>query len=272
MDGTRAQTEANLLHAAITAKCRRFAPSAWGFGLKSYESGLLKYLNEGVWEACLENSDKIETARFNCGMFMNYIGHGIFVDKEQVDDETKLRAFKKGGGYAPGADSATQGLHPDGDLTGKSGAFLMSLTNGNAELPVRGDGEWPLLMATTLRDVGRFVAASLDLPKWEKEMSLVGDTLTMGELVKIAEEVTGKKFDVKKLTSGELKKKGEALQPDQFMEQVWLELKTSYCKDAEGLTRMDPVVNRFCPDVKPVSFREYIQTHWAQYQAEQKNT
>lgn len=272
VDGTQAQIQINLLHAAIKAGCRRFAPSGWGFGPEAYESGLLKYMNEGVWDECLKNQHKIECGRFNNGMFMNYLGHGIFPPEAHPDEESRLHELKKGGGYADGADSAIQGLHPDGDLEDKSGAFLISLASAIAELPVTDDGQWPRFSATSIRDVGRFVAASLELPKWESDMSMAGDTLTMGELLDIAEAVTGKKFDVQKVTSDDLKKQAAELQPEQFMEQMWVELKLMYCQDLEGLTALEPVVNRLCPDVHPVSIREYVQNHWLRYQAGQKHS
>lgn len=264
------QTEINLLHAAISAGCRRFAPSAWGFGPKSYESGLLKYINEGIWEACVENQDKIECARFNIGMFMNYFGLGIFSPEKYPNDEIRLGELKDGAGYAGAADEAIQGLHPDGDLKDKSGAFLVALASGIAEIPLTEDGKMPTLVVTSMKDVGHFVVASLDLPKWERDMNIVGDCLTMGELLEIAVEVTGKRLEVEKLTFVELQKQQAELQPHQFMEQMWVELKLNYCMDERDRSILEPVVNRLCPKVKPVSVKEYLQTHWGSYQAEQR--
>lgn len=37
VDGTQAQIQINLVNAAVRAGCRRFAPSQWGMGLKSYQ-------------------------------------------------------------------------------------------------------------------------------------------------------------------------------------------------------------------------------------------
>lgn len=227
-------------------------------------------MNDGVWEACLASNDKIETGRFNNGMFMNYIGHGIFASKTQLDDETKLKALKEGGGYAGAADLANEGLHPDGDLGDKSGAFLIGLANAIAEFPVRDDGEFPTVVATSMRDVGRFVVASLGLSKWEAEMNMLGDRIFMGEILKISEEITGKKFDVKKVTLGDIRKSSDLLKSGQFLDMIWAELKTNYCANEENLTFFEPVVNRLCPEVEPISFREYMQTHWKGHQDEQK--
>jgi hypothetical protein len=263
VDGTQAQIQINLLHAAVKAGCRRFAPTQWGMGPKCYESSnILKYTNEGVWEECLKNQDKIECGRFNNGSFMNYLGYGIFGPEAQSHDETRLQELVKGGGYASSADSAFQGVSPQGDLKDKSGAFLISLANAIAELPVKEDGQWPRFSATSMRDIGLFVVASLELPKWEHDMSMAGDTITMGELLSIAEGITGKTFDVQRLTPEDLHKQLSQLNPDQFMEQMWVELKLLYCADQVGEAVMEPILNRLCSEVKPVTIKKYLESHW----------
>src|SRR4051794_2859776 len=86
-----------------------------------------------------------------------------------------------------GEDEACQGLLRQGDLADSSGAFLIALKNGIAELPQRDDGQWPRITMTMMKDVGHFVVAALELPKWEHDMNMVGETLTMGELLAHAE-------------------------------------------------------------------------------------
>ncbi|KAF1363452.1 hypothetical protein EJ07DRAFT_152264 [Lizonia empirigonia] len=98
---------------------------------------------------------------------------------------------------------------------------LIGLKNAIAELPVKNDGSWPRITMTTVRDVGRFVVASLDLPKWEEDMSMAGDTLAMGELLAHAEAVTGKKSQVSVVKQGDLDKKMRELAPDDFMARLW---------------------------------------------------
>lgn len=197
---------------------------------------------------------------------MNYFANGIYDAHAGPgatgDDETKLRELREGGGYVAGFDTASEGISRQGDLKDGSGSFLISLSRGIAELPIRDDGRWPRVTTTTLRDIGRFVAASLELPKWEHDMSMAGDTITMAELLSIAEGVTGKTFDVQKLTREDLEKQLSELKPDQFMEALWLEFKLMYCRDAEGEGVLTPVVNRLCPEVKPVSVKEYLERYW----------
>jgi hypothetical protein len=262
IDGTQAQTQVNLLRAAIGAGCKRFAPSQWGFGPKGWcnvES--LQWANQGVREECTKHRGQIEFAYFNHGSFMNYIGHGIFTTPEPRDDgEADLSQFRLGAGYKPGEDEACEGLHRQGPLTDQSGAFLVGLRNALAELPIKDDGQWPRISFTSMRDVGLFVAASLDLPEWEEEMSMAGDTLTMGELLASAEAVTGKKFNVTVLKRQDLVK--WLTNATDFMERMWIEFNLAYIRDMEDEVVLRPVLNRLCPAVKPITVHEYMEKHW----------
>lgn len=53
-------------------------------------------------------------------------------------------------------------------------------------------GETPVTFTHTL-NAAEFVAASLDLPVWERESYIIGDTMTWNEFVELAEEIKGKK-------------------------------------------------------------------------------
>lgn len=264
-DGTQAQIQINLLNAAINAGCKRFAPSQWSFGPVAYQKiGILKMGFEGVWEECMKHKDKIECARFNNGAFMNYLGHGIYPVDSKLDEQTKLQKLKEGKGYMDNEDQACQGLSREGGLDNDdSGAYPINFKNGTAEFPVKDDGSWPRMCMTSLKDVGSFVVASLNLPKWEENMTMVGDTIRMDELLSIAEDVTGKKFQVKLVKREELEARMAKLSfPDDFVDWMWTDIKLAYCRDEEGEVVLDPVVNRLCPEVKPVTMRGYIERFW----------
>jgi uncharacterized protein YbjT (DUF2867 family) len=265
VDGSQAKIQINLLEAAVKAGCKRFAPAQWGFGpLGSENISVLKWANEGVWDACVKYKDKIESAKFNIGSFMNYIGHGMYpIPSPTSNEETMLRQLAAGKGYAAGEDEACQGLQRQGDLKDGSGAFLVGLRNGVAELPQTEDGRWPRISMTSLRDVGRFMAASLDLPKWEEDMTMVGDTLTMGELLAHAEAVTGKKFQVDVIKPKDLEMKLGGTAQDDFMGLMWAEFKLAYTRDLEDEVVLQPVVNRLCPTVIPMSARQYMESYWS---------
>lgn len=71
--------------------------------------------------------------------------------------------------------------------------FIVDMSNGVASVP--GLGNTPVVFTHTA-DIARFVAAALKEPQWELESYLVGDRLTLNQVVAIAEKVRGQKFKV----------------------------------------------------------------------------
>jgi hypothetical protein len=268
-DGSQGQVQKTLLQAAREAKVKRFAPSCWSFGLKGHETVTwLRLAIEGLWEQCeiAEREDGMQCTRFNCGLFMNYLGIGAH-DREaekKLSDEEKLEKMKQGGGYIPGDDMACEGVDRSGDMPDGSGTFLLSLGSASAEVPVTENGGYPNFSMTTIRDVGRFVAASLELERWVDDLSMVGDTVRMDKMIQLAEEFTGKKFTVSKITTSEVESEIKTLTlPKDFLKLLWLELKRDTARDEMGFAILDGKLNRLCPKVAPVSFHDYLKTQWA---------
>jgi nucleoside-diphosphate-sugar epimerase len=69
--------------------------------------------------------------------------------------------------------------------------MAVDMQNEFAALP--GTGTTPISFVHTV-DIAKFVAASLDLPKWDEESYVLGDRLTWNDFVKTAEEVKGNIF------------------------------------------------------------------------------
>lgn len=219
-------------------------------------------MDQDVREHCDLHKEKIEIGKFNCGAFMNYIGFGIYSEPEPARDEAEaIKLMGLGGGYMRGEDEVSEGLQRGGPLADGSGGFLVGLKSGIAELPVKADGTWPRVTMTTLRDVGRFVAASLELSKWEEDMDMVGETLTMGELLGHAEAVTGRSLEVQRLTSETIEKRLSQLAPGDFA-RFWDETNFAFTRDRVDEAVLRPVLNELCPDVKPVGVREYMEKCW----------
>jgi len=65
----------------------------------------------------------------------------------------------------------------------------LDMAHGAAAIP--GSGDVPVVFTHTA-DVARFVAASLDLPRWERETFVQGDRLTWNQFLRLAEEARGK--------------------------------------------------------------------------------
>lgn len=70
---------------------------------------------------------------------------------------------------------------------------VVDVANNAAAIPVSGDVP---VSFTHSFDVARFVAASLTLPKWEPKTYLVGEKLTWHQLVELAQDIKGTKFEV----------------------------------------------------------------------------
>lgn len=142
------------------------------------------------------------------------------------------------------------------------GAFFVSLNGAIAEVPTKSDKSWPRLSLTTGRDVGKFVAASLDLPRWKQDMNIMGDTLSFGELIAEAERITGKAFAVKRWEENSLDMELAALQGNDVApwRRLGLEFKKSYCRDEEGLGWSYPTVNQM--DVSSRSSYPGLRLFW----------
>ncbi|KAE9570190.1 hypothetical protein CGMCC3_g13791 [Colletotrichum fructicola] len=67
-------------------------------------------------------------------------------------------------------------------------AVVLDVENCQAAIPT--DGNSPVTL-THSETIGRFVAASLDLPRWPKKALIIGDTLTWNQALEIAEEARG---------------------------------------------------------------------------------
>lgn len=71
--------------------------------------------------------------------------------------------------------------------------IVVDMPYNTAAIPGTGD---ELVTLTHTRDIARYVAALLDVDKWETETTVAGETITWNKFVEIAEEVKGTKFKV----------------------------------------------------------------------------
>jgi hypothetical protein len=249
-DGTQSSSQIALLNAAIKVGCQRFVPSEWACGPAGIPKVNFMRTNPSVWAAC-ENSS-IEWARFNVGLFMNYFGIGCAATEK--GDESA--AQKK-------EDETCAGIDRHGDMADGSGSFLLSMASRTAEMPMKADGvSFPRITLTELGNMGEFVAASLSLKKWERDMNIVGCTIRRDELLQLANKIVGGAFEVKRLTRGELEEHLASLSETDVLKRLWLELKLMYSNDAIGEGILEPVVNGLCPNVKPLDVETYLRRSW----------
>ena len=150
----------------------------------------------------------------------------------------------------------------------------IDIPNRAAAIPGSGD---VYAHFTHTSDVAKFVAASLDLPKWDKETFVYGDRITWNQFVRLAEEVRGGQpgFDVRHDPVDKLKR-GEATElpgqvslyeffPKEMLQGMlaafglWFE---------EGVFELKPeqaqagFLNGKLPEVKPMKVREMLERAW----------
>ncbi|KAI1267746.1 NAD(P)-binding protein [Xylariaceae sp. FL1019] len=75
----------------------------------------------------------------------------------------------------------------------EAAAYVVDIPNSTAVIP--GDGTTPVGFTHTL-DVAKYVAAALDLEKWESEYNIVADKKTWNEFLPLFEDARGTKFKV----------------------------------------------------------------------------
>ncbi|GJE87286.1 aromatic alcohol reductase [Phanerochaete sordida] len=221
-----------LLDAAKAAGVRRFAPSEFAVRAIPDNPVELYRLKWPVVEAV--RASGLEYTIFEDGIFMNYLASGT-----------------AGVGH----------LHP---IT-----VMVDVEHATATVP--GDGSAHIVY-TRAEDVGAFVAASLDLPRWPEFSQMRGDRLTLNEVVRLSEEARGKKFEVTYLSEEQIlaklrnRENPNAVHPDakfaafdfeKFIYEWYLEIVRSNVTGYEGKN-----LNELCPQVKPVSVKEFLQMWW----------
>lgn len=225
--------QVNLVRAAKETGVKRFAPSEWAFGSPAHEKAEIDRPKIEVWRE-VERSG-LEATRFVCGGFMNYLGIGCPGPKEK--QEEALHGFREG-------------------------PFMFNVEEGTVDIPLKADGSYPRVTMTEIGDIGRFVAAALDLDKWEPEMPMAGDTLGFGEVVRLAEKATGRKFTIMETTKEQLQKEKDGLRPEDWIRNMECSYAMLFCDDQDGETVLDPLLNRLCPQVNPIKIKEYLQKYW----------
>ncbi|RBR26253.1 uncharacterized protein FIESC28_00898 [Fusarium coffeatum] len=147
-------------------------------------------------------------------------------------------------------------------------ATFLDIKHRTAAIP--GSGDVPVTF-TFSKDVARYVAAFLDLEKWEQRTFIIGDKVTMNEMVKIAEEATGDKFtvthdDIETLKKGHLTElPGHVPMYDFVPKAVLQSVMAAYGSWVEtGGFDLDEsrTLNKEFPDIEPVSVKDFLQEAW----------
>ncbi|KAJ3556667.1 hypothetical protein NM688_g1896 [Phlebia brevispora] len=209
-----------LLEAAKRVGVKRFVPSDFAMRGVPDDPITLYGYKVPVEEAVRKSG--LEYTTFETGVFMNYLVSGT-----------------PGVGY----------LQPL--------KFVIDVENCSAMVP--GDGYKPIVM-TRGEDVGTFVAASLDLPRWPEVCRMAGDRKTMKEITTLAEAARGKKFSVTYASAEDIEKRMDpspSSSMTNFYMQVMLELiRTDRC------SYMEANLSELCAGVKPMNIEDFLKEWW----------
>jgi len=152
----------------------------------------------------------------------------------------------------------------------KASPSLYALTVGvdfnKGEADIIGTGDDPFCL-TRGEDVGRFVAAALDLDKWEDKLGMVGSRTTWNELIKLGEQVRGKKFNVKRTSVDEALKELDP-NPLSRLTNTMSEVFVAIC---QGEFDVEPTLNRKFPEIVPMTIDEFINEWWGGKEGETFN-
>ncbi|KIV89049.1 hypothetical protein, variant [Exophiala mesophila] len=243
-------THLALLAACVTAKISRFSPSDWSLGPLSHSQVDLLESRNQLWKSCSELAAEhgIYCADFQNGAFMNYFAQGKKFpnDKEGQAEEA----------YALG------GL--------KDGMMLkyINLPSQKLIIPLTSDGTPSLITMTLLDDIGKFVAAAIDLPpeQWQGHLSMAGDTFTYEHVYSLMQD-QGLVLPHETTTIDQCQTLIDDLDKalthhfslETLIEKMVAQMIQVHCRGEIGGGQLQPTLNQLCPEVKSTTIAEYLQ-------------
>ncbi|OLN93245.1 Isoflavone reductase IRL 2-like protein [Colletotrichum chlorophyti] len=148
--------------------------------------------------------------------------------------------------------------------------LVVDIPGNAASIP--GSGNTPVAFTHTT-DVAKYVAAALDLEKWEPETYIVADKVTWNEFVQLAEAAKGTKFSVtydsvEKLKTGEVTELPSQFHAYPFFPKAALQglVSTFGLWFEDGSFDLPPAgtktLNEVFPDIKPWTVKNLLETAW----------
>ena len=92
-------------------------------------------------------------------------------------------------------------------------------------------------------------------------MGMVGETVGMDEVVRMVEQVRGRRVEVVYRPVERIRE--EKGREGDWEKVFWLELEEMYARDKEDEGVIRPTLNRLCPDVRPMRIKEYLMKYWS---------
>ncbi|KAI4285784.1 MAG: hypothetical protein L6R35_004590 [Caloplaca aegaea] len=143
---------------------------------------------------------------------------------------------------------------------GAEGDYLVHISQKKAHIPYDANGQPGTISMTSAEDVGKFVAAALDLPQWPPELQMRGDRMNVLRLVNIAEAIRGVQFEKAHYNPQSME---SALQLSRASEDIQAQLRTiALIATANG--RFDFITSNLnsLVDVTPKGLQAWLQEAW----------
>ncbi|EAW14289.1 uncharacterized protein ACLA_073240 [Aspergillus clavatus NRRL 1] len=232
-DDSTSQSQLNLIHAAEkSTTTKRFIPSEYSFIQTKDLLPIDPSIQHWLDAATLLQRSHLQYTRVIPGFFMDYWGMPV----------------------------ARTHLAPC--------TFGINVQECQAAIP--GDGEDVIGMTYTY-DMAAFLVRMLEADEWPEFSVVVGDEVTYNEMLRMAEEIRGRKFQVV-YDSKERIREGRVTVPP-------MPGNTFSSQDAQELTALvsrltiagvfqlpaEGRLNDKFPDIRPVKMRQFLQAAWADY-------
>ena len=258
--GQMEATHLNLLRASIAAgSVRRFSPSDFSLGPLTHKTVDLLANKSTLLKACRDvvasQSSDIEIAQFQNGMFMQYLAQNL----PNPDEPTAS------------GNSRKQALLCN--LEDPMMLDYIDIASGRLLISTNASGAPAKITTTSITDIGKFVAAALDLPHglWNGFMGMAGATVTLAEIRNILVEGTNaQKVRNESITAKdceEIEEKYEAELAEGFSVEALIgkmvaQMERASCQDVVGECIIEPKLNQLCPDVEVTDLGAYLQEVW----------
>ncbi len=131
----------------------------------------------------------------------------------------------------------------------------VDFNKGEANFVGMGDEPFCLTLA---EDMGRFVAAALDLDKWDERLGTISSRTTWNKLIKLGEKVRGKKFIVNRTTVDVAISKLDPNPANPFTN-FMLDVYIALC---QGEYDFQATLNQKYPGISPMTIEEFVNKWW----------
>ena len=166
---------------------------------------------------------------------------------------------------------------------GNEGDYILDARNMTAEAPVYDSARnLSYLCLTSTYDVGRFVVRALDMTQWPAEMSMCGERMTVNELIEAVRTCRGSYAPVRCVPNPRLTdNQGRLFNNVQWQDPEGLRYELTMAQmegDVQKQRRLLTLIataegrydyttpaylNSYCPDLSPISFRDWFTRNWA---------